>query len=138
MLNIEKTLYSGNTLTTGGREGAGHSEDGRLDIKLSPPGAPGSGTNPEQLFAVCWSASFLAALRHACNARKVVFPAAAAIAAQVDLLHGEQGFFLQARISVSLPEIEPEIAHQLIEAAHQNCPYSKATRRNIDVSFTLN
>lgn len=138
MLSIEKTLYSGHTFTTGGREGAGRSEDGQLDIKLSPPGAPGSGTNPEQLFAVCWSASFLATLRHACNARKILFPLAAAIDAQVDLLHGEQGFFLQVRISVSLPEIEPQIALQLIEAARQNCPYSKATRRNIDVTFTLN
>ncbi|WP_339499356.1 Ohr family peroxiredoxin [Pseudomonas canadensis] len=138
MLSIEKILYSGHTSTTGGREGAGRSVDGRLDIKLSPPGAPGSGTNPEQLFAVCWSASLLAALRHACNARKILFPATAAIDAQVDLLHGAQGFFLQAHLSVSLPEIEPEVARQLIEAAHQNCPYSKAARLNIDVSFTLN
>ncbi|TFY84394.1 organic hydroperoxide resistance protein [Pseudomonas kairouanensis] len=137
MLSIEKVLYSGHTYTTGGREGTGHSDDGRLAVKLSPPGAPGNGTNPEQLFAVCWSASFLGALRHACNARKISFPATAAVDAQVDLLHAEQGFFLQARISVSLPHIQADTAQQLIEAAHQNCPYSKATRRNIEVSFTL-
>ncbi|MGY2399365.1 Ohr family peroxiredoxin [Pseudomonas sp. SDO5271_S396] len=137
MPSIENILYSSHTFTIGGREGAGHSEDRRLDVQLSPPGAPGSGTNPEQLFAVCWSASLLAALRHACNARKIAFPATAAIEAQVDLLHGEQGFFLQALIRVSLPEIDPGVAHRLIEAAHRNCPYSKATRHNIEVSFVL-
>ncbi|AXJ04606.1 peroxiredoxin [Pseudomonas fluorescens] len=137
MIDIEKTLYSAHTHTTGGREGTGRSHDGRLDLKLSPPGAPGTGTNPEQLFAVCWSACFLGSLRHACNARKIGFPATAGVDAQIDLVHGEQGFFLQARLAVSLPEIEPEVAQQLIEAAHQNCPYSKATRNNIKVSITL-
>ncbi|UDI95117.1 organic hydroperoxide resistance protein [Pseudomonas sp. IAC-BECa141] len=137
MIDIEKTLYSAHTHTTGGREGTGRSQDGRLDLKLSPPGAPGSGTNPEQLFAVCWSACFLGSLRHACNARKIGFPATAGVDAQIDLVHGEQGFLLQARLAVSLPEIEPEVAQQLIDAAHQNCPYSKATRNNIKVSITL-
>jgi Ohr subfamily peroxiredoxin len=137
MISIEKILYTGHTYTSGGREGAGRSDDGRLDLKLSPPGAPGHGTNPEQLFAVGWSACFLGALRHACNARKIRFPATAAIDAQVDLLHGEQGFFLQVRLFVSLPDIETNIAQQLIDAAHQNCPYSKATRGNIDVSLTI-
>ncbi|KQW28531.1 MULTISPECIES: organic hydroperoxide resistance protein [Pseudomonas] len=137
MISIEKVLYTSHTHTTGGREGVGRSHDGRLDLKLSAPGAPGNGTNPEQLFAVCWSACFLGALRHACNARKIGFPASAAVDAQVDLVHGEQGFFLQARLAVSLPGIEMDVAQQLIEAAHQNCPYSKATRRNIDVSLSI-
>lgn len=137
MINIEKTLYTGHTYTTGGREGSGRSHDGRLDLKLSPPGAPGTGTNPEQLFAVCWSACFLGSLRHACNARKIAFPVMAGVDAQVDLIHGEQGFTLQARLVVSLPDIEPDTALQLIEAANQNCPYSKATRANIPVSITL-
>ncbi|MBZ9781489.1 organic hydroperoxide resistance protein [Pseudomonas sp. REP124] len=137
MLSIEKTLYTGHTCTTGGREGTGRSHDGRLDLKLSAPGAPGEGTNPEQLFAICWSACFLGSLRHACNARKISFPADASVDAQVDLMHGEQGFFLQARLAVSLPDIAADIARQLIEAAHQNCPYSKATRANIDVSLSL-
>lgn len=136
MINIEKILYSAHTHTTGGREGRGHSQDGRLDLKLSPPGAPGTGTNPEQLFAVGWSACFIGALRHACNARKIGFPADTAVDAQVDLGHGEQGFFLQARLAVSLPGLETDVAQQLIEAAHQNCPYSKATRGNIDVTIT--
>lgn len=137
MINIETVLYTAHTHTTGGREGAGRSNDGRLDLRLSAPGAPGSGPNPEQLFAVCWSACFLGALRHACNARKITFPAAAAVDAQVDLAHGSQGFFLQARMQVSLPDIEPDVALQLIDAAHQNCPYSKATRQNINVTFTI-
>lgn len=137
MISIEKVLYTSHTYTTGGREGAGRSLDGRLDLKLSPPGAPGNGTNPEQLLAVGWSACFLGSLRHACNARKIGFPADATVDAQIDLVHGEQGFFLQARLAVSLPEIAPDIAQQLIDAAHQNCPYSKATRSNIDVSLTL-
>jgi Ohr subfamily peroxiredoxin len=137
MINIEKVLYTSHTYTTGGREGVGRSDDGRLDLLLSPPGAPGTGTNPEQLFAVCWSACFLGSLRHACNARKIQFPARAAVNAQVDLVHGEHGFFLQARLAVSLPDIEPDTAQELVEAAHQNCPYSKATRKNIDVTLTI-
>ncbi|CAI8774251.1 Organic hydroperoxide resistance protein [Pseudomonas sp. IT-347P] len=137
MINIERTLYTAHTYTAGGREGHALSLDGRLDLKLSPPGAPGTGTNPEQLFAVCWSACFLGSLRHACNARKISFPDKACVDAQVDLAHGEQGFFLQVRLVVSLPDIEAETALQLIELAHQNCPYSKATRDNIDVSITL-
>lgn len=137
MIKIEKVLYAGHTYTTGGREGTGRSHDGRLDLKLSPPGAPGTGTNPEQLFAVGWSACFIGSLRHACNARKISFPADTSVDAQVDLGHGEQGFFLQARLAVSLPGLEPDIAQQLIDAAHQNCPYSKATRGNINVAITL-
>lgn len=137
MIRIEKVLYTGHTHTIGGREGRGRSQDGRLDLKLSAPGAPGQGTNPEQLLAVGWSACFLGSLRHACNARKIRFPANAAVDAQIDLVHGEQGFFLQARLAVSLPDIAPDIARQLIDAAHQNCPYSKATRSNIDVDIAL-
>lgn len=134
---VRKILHSGKTTTTGGRDGASRSDDGRLDVKLSPPGAPGTGTNPEQLFAACWSACFIGALRHAAHARKIEFPADAAVAAEVDLGHGEQGFFLQARMLVSLPALAPDVAQLLIDAAHQNCPYSKATRGNIDVVISV-
>jgi lipoyl-dependent peroxiredoxin len=137
MITIRKILHSGRTYTTGGRDGIAHSDDGRLDVKLSPPGAPGDGTNPEQLFAACWSACFIGALRHAAHARKIGFPADASVVAEVDLGHGVQGFFLQARLTVSLPELDPHIAQLLIDAAHQNCPYSKATRGNIDVAIGL-
>jgi osmotically inducible protein OsmC len=137
MITVRKILHSGKIHTMGGRDGVARSEDGRLDVTLSPPGAPGGGTNPEQLFAACWSACFIGALRHAAHARKIAFPADASVVAEVDLGHGEQGFFLQARLSVSLPELDLPIAQQLIDAAHQNCPYSKATRGNIDVAISL-
>ena len=137
MITVRKILHSGKIHTTGGRDGVARSEDGRLDVTLSPPGAPGAGTNPEQLFAACWSACFIGALRQAAHARKIGFPADASVVAEVDLGHGEQGFFLQARLSVCLPELDPPVAQQLIDAAHQNCPYSKATRGNIDVAIRL-
>lgn len=137
MIKIEKILYTGRTHTAGGREGSARSHDGRLQIKLTPPGAPGNGTNPEQLFAASWSACFIGALRHASNARKIEFPAEASVDAEVDLGHGEHGFFLQARLTVSLPGLEPDAAQLLVEAAHQNCPYSKATRGNISVVIAL-
>jgi Ohr subfamily peroxiredoxin len=136
MQSVEKVLYSARTQTRGGRDGAGYSDDGRLELKLSPPGVPAKGTNPEQLFAVSWSASLLGALRHACNARKITFPANAAVDAQMELLHAEQGFFLRAHFTVTLPGIEPEVAEVLLQAAHQNCPYSKATRGNIAVTLS--
>ncbi|TBR39376.1 organic hydroperoxide resistance protein [Dyella terrae] len=137
MITVRKILHSGKTFTTGGRDGMSRSDDGRLDIRLSPPGAPGEGPHPEQLFAACWSACFIGALRHAAHARKIGFPPEASVEAEVDLGHGEQGFFLQARFGVSLPGIDPAIARSLIDAAHQNCPYSKATRGNVDVAFRL-
>lgn len=134
MINIEKILYSSHTRTTGGREGAGLSLDGRLDLDLSPPGTPGNGTNPEQLLGVGWSASFISSLRHACNARKIGFPTDTAVDALVDLGHGEKGFFLKVSLLVSLPGFSEELASELVEAAHKTCPYSKATRGNIEVS----
>ena len=137
MITVRKILHSGKTHTTGGREGTARSDDGRLDIELSPPGAPGNGTNPEQLFAACWSACFIGALRHAANARRVEFPPETSVVAEVDLGHGEQGFFVQARMTVSLPGIAPELGRLLIDAAHQNCPYSKAIRGNVDVAIEL-
>jgi|SRR5579859_5186 len=137
MITVRKILHSGKTYTTGGRDGMARSDDGRLDVRLSPPGAPGDGTNPEQLFAACWSACFMGSLRHAARARKIGFPADASVIAEVDLGHGEQGFFLQARLTVSLPELPLHIAQLLIDAAHQSCPYSKATRGNIDIAIGL-
>ncbi|SNS82572.1 MULTISPECIES: Ohr family peroxiredoxin [Pseudomonas] len=135
MISIAQTLYTGHTHTTGGREGEGRSLDGRLNVKLSPPGAPGSGCNPEQLFAIAWSASFIGALRHACNARKIGLPQDTSVDAQIDFVCAEQGFFLQARLAVYLPEFEADVAQELMDAAYHNCPYTKATQGNIDVSI---
>ncbi|WP_201315334.1 organic hydroperoxide resistance protein [Dyella sp. EPa41] len=130
-------LYTGKTHTTGGRDGQSRSDDGRLDVKLSTPGSNGAGTNPEQLFGAGWSACFIGAMNHAARARKIALPAGTSVSAEIDLGNGETGYFLQARLTVALPGLDREVAQSLIEAAHQTCPYSKATRGNIDVAFTL-
>ncbi|HYG06288.1 MAG TPA: organic hydroperoxide resistance protein [Stenotrophomonas sp.] len=137
MIKVEKILHTGRSHVTGGRDGYASSDDGRLDIRLSPPGAPGMGTNPEQLLAAGWSACFIGALRHAANARKLVFPDATEVDAEVDLMHGDKGFFLRATLTVSLPGMEPELAQALIDAARLTCPYSKAMRGNITALFAL-
>lgn len=137
MTRIEKVLYTGRTHTTGGRDGMARSSDGRLDIKLSPPGGPGTGTNPEQLFAAGWSACFIGAMGRAASEMKVTLPADRAVDAEVDLGTTDGAFFLQARLTVSLPGLNREVAQKVVEAAHQICPYSKATRGNIDVTLTV-
>jgi osmotically inducible protein OsmC len=134
---IEKVLYTGKTHTTGGRDGVSQSSDGRLDIQLSPPGSKGNGTNPEQLFAAGWSACFLGAIGIAAKDRKVVLPAGTAVDAEVDLGMTGSAYFLQARLHVSLPGIKQTLARELVDAAHQTCPYSKATRGNINVEINV-
>ena len=136
-LNRDKVLYTARTHTVGGRDGQSRSDDGRLDVKLNTPGTPGSGTNPEQLFAAGWSACFEGALAYVARQRKIQLPAETAIDAEVDLQSGDGGFSLAARLNVSLPGIDDEFARELVEAAHQTCPYSKATRGNIDVELNL-
>jgi osmotically inducible protein OsmC len=133
----EKVLYTARTHTVGGRDGQSRSSDGRLNVKLDRPGASGSGTNPEQLFAAGWSACFEGALAHVANQRKIQLPADTAIDAEIDLRSGEEGFSLAARLNVSIPGIDRDVAQDLVEAAHQTCPYSKATRGNIDVEIKL-
>jgi Ohr subfamily peroxiredoxin len=133
----KKVLYTGKTHTTGGRDGASVSSDGRLDIKLSSPGTAGIGTNPEQLFAAGWSACFMGAMRIAAGQMKIRFPADAAIDTEVDLCTEDGAYFLQARLNVSLPGLDRAVAQQLVDAGEQTCPYSKATRGNIDASFNL-
>jgi Ohr subfamily peroxiredoxin len=130
-------LYTARTHTTGGREGAGRSDDGRLDVKFTSPGGPGSGTNPEQVFAAGWSACFIGAMRAAAGKMKVALPADLAINAEVDLLNGPTGYFIRARLNVSLPGMDRKTAQSVVDAAHQICPYSKATRGNIDVAITV-
>jgi osmotically inducible protein OsmC len=137
MTKLEKTLYTAKVRTTGGRDGAARSDDGRLDITLSPPGHAGTGTNPEQLFAAGWSACFLGAMGIAANKMKVALPADRAVNAEVDLGTAGGAFLLQARLNVSLPGLDRDIAQTLVNAAHQTCPYSKATRGNIDVVTNL-
>jgi osmotically inducible protein OsmC len=137
MTTPAKILFTANVHTTGGREGAARSSDGRLDVRLSPPGSAGSGTNPEELFAAGWSACFEGAMGIAARRLKIALPPDLAIDAEVDLCLTDGAFFLQARLNVSLPGVEREVAQTLVDAAHQTCPYSKAIRGNVDVVITL-
>ncbi|MGB6445326.1 MAG: organic hydroperoxide resistance protein, partial [Xanthobacteraceae bacterium] len=122
---------------TGGREnGLSRSSDGRLDVKLSLPGSARIGTNPEQLFAAGCSACFESAIGLAARERKIAIPDLI-IDAEVDLHLVDGGYFLSARLNVSLPGIEREVAQTLVDEAEHLCPYSKATRGNIDVAYNL-
>jgi len=133
-----KVVYTAKTRTTGGREnGASRSSDGRLDVRLSVPGSPRIGTNPEQLFAAGWSACFESAIGLAARKRKVALPDAIVIDAEVDLHLADSGYFLSARLNVSMPGVERDIAQALVNEAEQACPYSKATRGNINVAINL-
>jgi Ohr subfamily peroxiredoxin len=134
----KKVQYTARAHTTGGRDGgASRTSDGRLDVKFSLPGGPGNGTNPEQLFAVGWSGCFLSAMKVVAAKMKVRLPADPAIDAEVDLCADPDGYFLQARLNVSLPGLDRQQAQAVVDAAHQVCPYSKATRGNIDVAINL-
>lgn len=133
----EKILYTAKTHTTGGRDGAAQSSDGRLNVTLSTPGTSGTGTNPEQLFAAGWSACFIGAMRAVASQMKITLPADKAVDAEVDLGNGDGGYFIRAHLNVSLPGLEREVAQRVVDAAHQTCPYSKATRGNIDVEVKL-
>jgi lipoyl-dependent peroxiredoxin len=131
-------LYAAKTRTTGGREyGASRSADGVLDIRLATPGSARIGANPEQLFAAAWSASLESAIALAARQRKDVLPVGLAIEAEVDLCLADGLYFLEARLNVSLPGVEREVAQALVDEAHRTCAYSKATRGNIDVVINL-
>lgn len=131
-----RILYTGKTRTTGGREGKAISTDGQLDISLGTPGS-GKGTNPEQLFAAGWSACFIGAMGLAAHALKIKLPEQTAVNAEIDLVLNDGQYSLQARLYVALPGLDATLAQQLIDSAHANCPYSKATRSNIPVSISL-
>lgn len=137
MTHIDNVIYTGRTHTTGGRDGAARSDDGKLDVALTSPGATGNGTNPEQLFGAGWSACFIGAIGFAASKHNVKLPADLAVDAEVELGSNEGGYLLGARLNVSLPGIDQETAQLLVDTAHQTCPYSKATRGNIDVTINL-
>jgi len=138
MIKLEKVLYTARAHTTGGRDGgASRTDDGRLEVRLSLPGTPANGTNPEQLFAAGWSACFLSAIKLAAHKMKVTLPAEVAIDAEVDLGPADGAYGLAARLNVSLPGVEKEVAQSIVEAADQMCPYSRATRGNIEVAINL-
>ncbi len=137
MNTIDKVIYTGKTHTEGGRDGSARSSDGHLDIRLSPPGSGGAGTNPEQLFAAGWSACFIGAMGRAARAAGVSLPKDVAVDAEVDLGQAGDAFQLQARLKVSLPGLDAATARGIVDGAHQLCPYSKATRGNIAVDLSL-
>jgi Ohr subfamily peroxiredoxin len=133
-----RVVYTAKTHTTGGREnGAARSSDGRLDVRLSTPGSPRIGTNPEQLFAAGWSACLESAIALVARQKKIALAGEIAVDAEVDLNLADGGYFLSARLDVSLPGVARDVAQGLLEEAHLVCPYSKATRGNIDVAINL-
>ena len=135
---IDKVLYTAKTHTFGGRDGGtSRTSDGRLDLKLTEPGRPGDGTNPEQLFAAGWSTCFLSAIHLVAGKMKVPLPRETAVDAEVDLGVTRGGYFLQARLNVSLPGIDRDAAQRIVDTAHETCPYSKATHGNINVVTNL-
>jgi Ohr subfamily peroxiredoxin len=138
MNELEKVLYTAKTRTTGGRDGgASRTSDGRLDIRLSHPGGPGNGTNPEQLLAAGWSACFLSAIKLIGGKQRVSLPADIVIDAEVDLGLIQGAHRLAARLNVTLPGVDTETAHSLVEAASKICPYSLMTSGNIDVQYNV-
>jgi osmotically inducible protein OsmC len=134
-MNLQnRRLYTARVHTTGGREGgSSRSSDGNLDIRLSPPGGHGTGTNPEQLFAAGWSTCFESAIGIAARKRRVTLPTGFAIDAEVDLILIGGFYTLGARLNVRLPGLERDTAQALVDEAHALCPYSRATHGNIEL-----
>lgn len=133
----EKAIYTAKTHTIGGRDGASKSSDSKLNVKLSNPGSHGTGTNPEQMFAGGWSACFIGAMGIAASKMSIKLPIDTSVDAEADLCRDGDAYFLQARLNVSLPGIDKDTARLITDAAHQTCPYSKATRGNIAVEINL-
>ncbi len=137
MNKLDKVLYTARAHTTGGREGQSRTDDGRLDVKLTSPGGGGQGTNPEQLFAAGYSACFIGAMKAVAGKQKIAIPQDVAIDAEVDLGPVGQAYGIAVRLNVSLPGMDKAQARQLVDTAHQVCPYSNATRGNIEVQINL-
>lgn len=140
MNKLEKVLYQAEATAFGGRDGHAKSSDGLLNVKLDLPkemGGAGNGVNPEQMFAAGYAACFLGAIRFVAGTKKIIVPADASITAQVGIGSIPQGFGIQASLNINLPNMDKAVAQNLIEAAHQVCPYSNATRGNIEVNLKL-
>jgi osmotically inducible protein OsmC len=140
-MSIEKVLYRAQATANGGRDGRAVSSDGVLDAKLTTPrelgGAGGDGTNPEQLFAAGYSACFLGALKFVAAREKFALPAQTSITGQVGIGQIPTGFGIEVELKISIPGVDAEKARALVDQAHIVCPYSNATRGNIDVTLTL-
>ena len=136
-MKLEPVLYTAHAHTTGGRDGQSKSDDGRLNVTLSSPGTAGTGTNPEQLFAAGYSACFIGAIKAVAGMQKITLPEGVSIDASVDLGKIPNAYGIAVRLDISLPGMERAAAQALVDAAHQVCPYSNATRGNVDVTLTL-
>lgn len=140
-MSIEKVLYRAKATATGGRDGRARSSDGILDIKLTTPkelgGAGGDGTNPEQLFAAGYSACFLGAMKYVAGQQKLQLPADTQVTGQVGIGPIPTGFGIEVELSISIPGLARADAEALVQKAHIVCPYSNATRNNIDVTLTV-
>ncbi len=141
MINkVEKVIYQAHAKSTGGRDGTSRTSDGLLDVSLRVPkemGGPGGGVNPEQLFAAGYSACFIGALKFVAGNEKVAIPADTSIEATVGIGQIPQGFGIEVQLAVTVPGVDRAVAQALIDKAHQVCPYSNATRGNIEVTITL-
>lgn len=137
MTTLEKVLYTAKANTTGGRDGKSRTDDGRLEVTLSSPGTAGTGTNPEQLFAAGYAACFIGAMKAVGGMKKISVPDDVSIDSEVDLGKIPNAYGIAVRLNVTLPGMDRAEAQALIDAAHQVCPYSNATRGNIDVTITL-
>ena len=137
---LEKVVYQAHATSTGGRDGTAKSSDGLLDVKLSVPkemGGGGGGVNPEQLFAAGYSACFIGAMKFVAGMQKIALPADTAINATVGIGPIPAGFGIEVQLEVSIPGMEKAAAQALVDKAHQVCPYSNATRGNIEVTITV-
>ncbi|TFW16977.1 organic hydroperoxide resistance protein [Massilia arenosa] len=137
-----QVLYTAHATATGGREGRASSSDGKLDVTLSTPkelgGAGGNGTNPEQMFAAGYSACFIGAMKFVAGQAKQALPADTTVTGDVGIGPNDRGgFAITAKLNVNLPGMDRAAAEQLVEQAHQVCPYSNATRGNVDVQFSV-
>ena len=136
---LDQVIYTAHTHITGGRDGAGRSSDGAIDVMLSTPGSGRPGTNPEQLFGIGYSACFIVAMETAGKQRGIRLPKDAAIDADVSLGKTDGGtrYGLGATLKISLPGMDTATKRELVEAAHQTCPYSRSIRGNVDVQFEI-
>lgn len=137
---VEKVLYAAHAKSTGGRDGTTRTSDGLLDLALRVPkemGGPGGGVNPEQLFAAGYSACFIGAMKFVAGQDKIALPADTSIEATVGIGQIPQGFGIEVQLAVTVPGVDRAMAQSVIDKAHQVCPYSNATRGNIEVSITL-
>ena len=141
MNKVEKVLYKATATSTGGRDGKSVSSDGVLNLSLTTPkelgGAGGAGTNPEQLFAAGYSACFIGAMKFVAMKQKVALPADTSIKATVGIGQIPAGFGIEVDLEVSIPGMDRAAAQAIVDAAHQVCPYSNATRGNIEVRLSV-